>query len=107
MADIVRRLADYEVSPRIVDPWANEEDAKREYGITLTKLDEIDNADCVIVAVAHNQFRDLTLNRIKNLFKKDITDDQKVLIDVKGLYAISELKSIRYAILETIKVSVF
>ena len=91
--DIVRRLADYEVSPRIVDPWANEEDAKREYGITLTKLDEIDNADCVIVAVAHNQFRDLTLNRIKNLFKKDITDDQKVLIDVKGLYAISELKA--------------
>ena len=30
---------------------------------------------------------------IKNLFKKDITDDQKVLIDVKGLYAISELKA--------------
>ena len=90
--DIIKRLAEYEITPTVVDPWASERDAMHEYGVTLTKLEDIKDADCVIVAVAHNEFKALTLSDIKKLFKK-CDDAEKVLIDVKGLYKVSELKA--------------
>ena len=89
--DIIKRLAEYEISPVIVDPWANERDAVCEYGVTLTKFEDVKDADCVIVAVAHKEFKVLPLNKIKDLFK--ICDDaEKVLIDVKGLYSVKALE---------------
>ena len=92
VADIIKRFAEYEIKPIVVDPWASERDAMREYGVTLTKLEEVKDADCVIVAVAHNEFKALSLDDIKKLFKNS-ADEEKVLIDVKGLYKVSELKS--------------
>ncbi len=89
--DIIKRLNEYYIKPLVVDPWANKNDAMREYGVKLTKLEDIQYADCVIVAVAHNQFKSLGLNNIKKLFKTS-DDSNKVLIDVKGLYTIDELK---------------
>ena len=89
--DIIKRLKEYEIEPVIVDPWANEKDAMSEYGVTLTDLADVKGADCVIVAVAHNEFRVLSLDKIKKLYV-DIPDAEKVLIDVKGLYSVSELK---------------
>ena len=88
--DIIKRLNEYGIEPVVVDPWASERDAKREYNVTLTPLSEVENADCVIVAVAHNEFKALSLNDIKALFKNG-NDAEKVLIDVKGLYKVSEL----------------
>lgn len=91
--DIIRRLAEFEIKPIVVDPWASERDAMNEYGVTLTKLADVKDADCVIVAVAHNEFRALSLNDIKALFRKDSPDNEKVLIDVKGLYKIADLNA--------------
>lgn len=91
--DIIKRLAEFEIKPIVVDPWASERDAMREYGVTLTKLDDVRDADCVIVAVAHNEFRALSLNDIKALFRKDSADNEKVLIDVKGLYKVADLNA--------------
>ena len=90
--DIIRRLAEYEINPIVVDPWANEKDAWHEYGVTLTKLEDVKDADCVIFAVAHNVFKALSLDDVKRLFR-DGDDAQKVLIDVKGVFRMSELKA--------------
>lgn len=90
--DILKRLAEYEITPVVVDPWASERDALHEYGVTLTPFEEAKDADCVIVAVAHNEFKSLSLDDIKALFKK-CDDGEKVLIDVKGLYKVSDLKA--------------
>ena len=76
----------------VVDPWASEGDAMHEYGVTLTKLEDVRDADCVIVAVAHNEFKAMSLSDIKVLFK-DGADDEKVLLDVKGLYKVDELNA--------------
>ena len=89
--DIIRRLEEFEIKPLIVDPWANERDAMKEYGVILTKLEDIKDVDCIILAVAHNEFKNLSLDKIKLLFKKS-QDNEKVLIDVKGLYSVKELK---------------
>lgn len=90
--DIIKRLNEYGIEPEVVDPWASERDAMREYGVKLTALDKVKGADCVIVAVAHNEFKALGLDEIKKLYKKS-ADDEKVLIDVKGIYKVSELNA--------------
>ena len=87
--DIIKELNQYGIKPKVVDPWASEVDAMHEYGVSLTKLEEIKDADCIIVAVAHNEFKALSLSNINKLFKNN---EEKVLIDVKGLYDINELK---------------
>lgn len=91
--DIIKRLAEFEIKPIVVDSWASERDAMRDYGVSLTKLSDVKDADCVIVAVAHNEFRSLSLNDVKALFRKNSADNEKVLIDVKGLYKIADLKA--------------
>ncbi len=88
--DIIKELYGYGIQPVVVDPWASERDAMHEYGVILTKLEDVADADCVIVAVAHNEFRELGLDKIKKLFKIS-PDEQKVLIDVKGLYKVEDL----------------
>ena len=90
--DIIKQLNVYGIEPVVVDPWASERDAMNEYGITLTKFEDVSFADCVIVAVAHKEFRELSLQDIKKLFKTG-DDSEKVLIDVKGLFNVEDLKA--------------
>lgn len=90
--DIIKRLNEYDIQPVIVDPWSSERDAMNEYGVTLTKFEDVKDADCVIIAVAHDEFKALKLSDIKALFKTG-NDEDKVLIDVKGLYKIDSLNA--------------
>lgn len=90
--DIIKQLNTYAITPIVVDPWASERDAKEEYGVTLTDLKDVKDADCVIVAVAHNEFKALSIADIDKLFK-NVPNDKKVLIDVKGLYSVDDLKA--------------
>lgn len=90
--DIIKQLNTYAINPIVVDPWASERDAKEEYGVTLTDLKDVKDADCVIVAVAHNEFKALSIADIDKLFK-NVPNDKKVLIDVKGLYSVDDLKA--------------
>lgn len=90
--DVIKQLNNYGISPVVVDPWANSNDVKREYGVDLTKLEDVADVDCVIVAVAHKEFRALGLEKIKSLYKS-VPEEEKVLIDVKGIFKIDELKN--------------
>ncbi len=91
--DIIKQLNTYGIEPVVVDPWASERDAMNEYGVSLTKLEDVENADCIIVAVAHNEFKALGLDNIKSMFDPELKDNEKVLVDVKGLYPIKELQA--------------
>lgn len=90
--DIIKRLNEYGIQPVVVDPWASERDAMHEYGVTLTKLEDVKDVDCLIVAVGHNEFRSMSTMQLKKLFK-DVPDEEKVLVDVKSLYRLDELKA--------------
>ncbi|MBQ9902660.1 MAG: nucleotide sugar dehydrogenase [Clostridia bacterium] len=90
VSDIIRRLGEYGIQPVVVDPWASETEAMHEYGVKLTPMEDVSDADCVIIAVAHDEFRRMTLREIKKIFRA-VPDEQKVLIDVKGLYKIQDL----------------
>lgn len=88
--DIIKQLKTYDINPVVVDPWASERDAMREYGVQLHGMEDAKDADCVIVAVAHKEFKALSLEDIKKLYKES-PDDEKVLLDVKGLYTVQDL----------------
>ncbi len=90
VGDIIKQLKTYGIDPIVVDPLANASDALREYQVKLAELSDITNADCVIVAVAHREFKELRLDDIKRLYKHG-NDCEKVLLDVKGLYTIKDL----------------
>jgi len=50
----------------------------------LTPIEEIADLDCLILAVAHNEFRSIDVNQYLKLFR-DIPNEEKVLVDVKGI----------------------
>ncbi len=90
--DIIKSLNEFGIKPVVVDPWASDSDAMNEYGVTLTKLGDIKGADCIIIAVAHDEFKAISLENLKTLFSKSLANNAKVLIDVKGIYSVAELK---------------
>ena len=87
--DIIRELGSFGIRPTVADPWADPETAMEEYGIELNPIDMIRDADCVIAAVSHREFIDLGIEGLLKLYgEKQI----KILIDVKGMFQIAELK---------------
>lgn len=93
VVDVVRRLEEFDIKPIVTDEWADPEIAKREYGIDLIPMKDVPKADCIIVAVGHKEYRSMSMMRLKELFRDDLADEEKVLIDVKSLYRIDELKA--------------
>ncbi len=93
VVDIINRLKDYDINPIVTDSWADEDVARDEYGIELVPWDKVPKADCVIIAVGHKKYRNMSIMQLKHLFKDDINNKEKVLIDVKSLYRMDELKA--------------
>ena len=93
VVDIINRLKEYGINPVVTDSWAEVEVAKHEYGIDLVDYNDIPKADCVIVAVGHDEYRSMSIDQLKTLFKDENKDDEKVLIDVKSIYGIEDLKA--------------
>lgn len=81
--DIVNELKEYGIKPTLVDPQADSIEARMLYQINLTNIDMVNGMDAVIVAVGHNEFRNMTIQQIDKLFCKA---NSKVLLDIKGLF---------------------
>ena len=93
VVDIINRLKEYDIIPVVADEWADVAVAKHEYGVDLVKIEDLPKADCIIVAVGHNEFRSMSMMQLKQMYKADIADSEKVLVDVKSLYRMDELRA--------------
>lgn len=93
VVDIIDRLKEYDINPIVTDSWADPEVAKHEYCVELTPWEKVPKADCVIIAVGHNEYRSMSVMQLKEMFKDELKDKEKVLIDVKSLYRMDELKA--------------
>lgn len=91
--DIVNELREYGISPIITDPEADRDEAKREYGIEFTDISDISDMDAVILAVAHDRFKALTVEDTDSFFGGS---HPKVLLDLKGLLCRKEYESLGY-----------
>ena len=83
VVDIVQELNEYNIHPLICDPMADKAEAKRQYGLNFVDINRIKNMDALIVAVAHDKFKSLTMKQINTMFKKG---HKKVLLDIKGIF---------------------
>ena len=81
--DIISELKEYGINVLVTDPLADKEEAKKEYDVNLVELDNIKEVDAVIIAVSHKEYQNLSLDKIKSLYKN--THNKKVLIDVKAI----------------------
>jgi UDP-N-acetyl-D-galactosamine dehydrogenase len=81
VVDIVAEFKEYGITCDIYDPWINPAEARHEYGIEVIDQPRAAAYDAVILAVAHRQFRDLGVARIRGFGKPDA-----VLYDVKQLF---------------------
>ena len=90
--DVIKQLNMYGIQPMVVDPWANEKEAMHEYSVKLSQMEEVKDADCVIIAVAHDEFKGVALSEIMKMYR-NCPNEEKALIDVKGIYEIKELKN--------------
>lgn len=92
--DIYNELREYGITPVIADPEADSDEAKRLYGIEFVDINDIKNCDAVILAVAHEQFKSLTMNDFEAMFKHN--ENKNVLVDIKGLLDRKEYENAGY-----------
>jgi len=81
VVDIVKELRSYGVNVHVYDPWVNPEEAVAEYGIEPVTELERDQYDAIILAVAHRQFQQMGIARVKALGKA-----ASVIYDLKYLF---------------------
>lgn len=94
--DIIKGLKEYGINPIVVDPWANPKEAEKEYGVTLTELSQVSDLDCIILAVSHSEFVGLSWEQIEKMYKADEPIKERVLIDVKGIKNLKEVRAQGY-----------
>ncbi len=82
IVDLVSELISWNTEVLVTDPWADPLEVKREYGIDLVDLESVTNASAVIVAVGHNEFRELGAQK----FKEMCNSDQPVFGDLKAIF---------------------
>lgn len=77
--DVYRQLEQYSASMSLLDPWANVEEVKHEYGIDIVnKIDDVDEKyDAVVLTVAHKEFLDMDIH--------SLVKEGGVLYDVKSI----------------------
>ena len=83
--DILKRLEEKNVKVDVYDPWVNSEEAKDEYGIEIIESPNIKMYDGIIIAVAHNQFKEKGIESIRSFGKEN-----HVLYDIKYLFKSDE-----------------
>lgn len=84
--DLIEEFKSYHAIVEVYDPWVDADETYREYGIApVGELSE-DQYDAIIVAVAHEQFREMGIERLRALGKP-----KSVVFDVKSLFPASQV----------------
>ena len=85
IVDMVKALKEYELDIDIYDPWVDHQEATQEYGLSPISAPEQNQYDAIILAVAHDQFKQMSAQEIHDLGKKE-----HVLFDLKYLLSKEE-----------------
>ena len=83
VVDIIAELGDYGIDVIVHDPLADPEEAKTYYDVDLKPLESLNGVDALVVAVAHNAYRDMGLS---GLAKLCAGDHRPVIVDVKSAF---------------------
>lgn len=93
--DIIDELKEYGITPLVVDPVADQEEAFEEYGITFNTLAEVKDVDTLVITVAHEEFKQIDIKKFEGMFRST-NNENKVLVDVKGILNREYFESLNY-----------
>lgn len=82
--DIIKNLKSYGIEPTIVDPWADKKSVKKEYNVDLCDISSVNNADCLIFAVAHEEFKRMKIENIEGFYSDK--SEKKIILDIKSIF---------------------
>lgn len=92
VVDIYEELREYGIQVFVADPVADKSETMKEYQIQLSELDMISDADCLIFAVAHEEYKQISSEKLCQLFG----EGEKIIIDVKGVLDREKLEAEKY-----------
>jgi len=80
--NVVKELENFNAIVDVYDPWINKEESKEEYGVIPIDSPKLNNYDAIILAVAHDIFKDLTIDEIKSFGSQNhVIYDVKYILD--------------------------
>ena len=79
--DLVKGFEGYNCNVDVYDPWVEAKVAKKEYKIDLINAPKVRKYDAIVIAVAHDKFKSLGINKIKSFGK-----DNNIIYDIKYLF---------------------
>lgn len=82
VVDIIQEFEGYNAKVSVYDPWVNKEEAMHEYNITPIQEPEKGKYDAIILAVSHDQFREMGIKKIRELGTPNA-----IVYDIKYLFA--------------------
>ena len=86
VVDIVAELKEYNINVDIVDPWCSNDEAQHEYGLTLSQEPQQGDYDAIIMAVSHNEFKEMGAEKIHALGKPaHVLYDLKYVLDKESV----------------------
>jgi UDP-N-acetyl-D-galactosamine dehydrogenase len=86
VADVIRELKKFGARVDVFDPWVDAQEAQHEYGLKPIRKPQAGAYDAIVLAVAHNQFREMGVRAIRSFGKKP-----HVLYDIKYLFRADEV----------------
>jgi len=72
--DVIQELKEFGTEVEVYDPWANKEEVKKEYNLTLIEKIKLSNYEAVVLAVSHDAFKAFDF----------YTNERQVLFDIKS-----------------------
>ena len=73
IVDVVRELQKFGAKVDVYDPWVDADEAEHEYGLRPVRKLKPGIYDAVVIGVAHQQFREMGIDKVRALGKKRIT----------------------------------
>jgi UDP-N-acetyl-D-galactosamine dehydrogenase len=83
VVDVVDELQSWGLKVRVMDPWASPQVLENEYGIQLTEISSSAQVDSLLVAVAHNEFSNMSPVQLRAMCTRDLNP---VIADLKAQY---------------------
>ena len=94
--DIIKTLREFGLDPVVTDPLADKNELAAEYGIEIVDISDIRDVDCLVITVAHNLYKNFSIDQLDKMFARNMPNEEKVIIDVKGIYDKQEITKRNY-----------
>ena len=92
--DLIKELELWGVKVKVTDPYANAEDVMNEFGIKLLPAKDFGELDAIVVAVGHNEYKQMDLPSLKKMIKSE----NPILADLKALYDRHEANNLGFTV---------